>query len=263
MNYNYIMNSLWITRYQNLNFQNLPRELLSQLNCVYNNESKLWYFPLVAFGTRIVGYKSIGINRESSETVPASNTSGLIIYKQKSTKSDDTAVLVPTIHDLLALVAKKAAPVVICLPYGLQNLPQQVLPSLEKYKKLILWFGNDAASWDVSRNFAKKLNEKRCFFVRPIDVQPRPEKAARLDYDLKEIIQKAQPIWHKSITTFNSIRQDVLSDLQNIEKVQGIKWKRYPTLSKILKGHRRGEFTILTGPTGQWSKDYFFQSFLS
>ena len=225
--------------------------MLIQLNCVYNKELRLWYFPLVAFGTRIVGYKSFSINHESNETVPVSNTSGVIIYKQKSTKSDDTAVLVPTIHDLLALIAKKSAPVVICLPYGLQNLPQQILPSLEKYEKLILWFGNDATSWDVSRSFAKKLNEKRCFFVRPTDLQPRPEKAVKLKLDLKEIIQHAQPIWHKSITTFHSIRQDVLSDLQNIEKVQGVKWKRYPTLGKILKGHRRGEFTILTGPTGQ------------
>ena len=29
-----------------------------------------------------------------------------------------------------------------------------------------------------------------------------------------------------------------------------MKWKRYPALNRILKGHRRGEFTVLTGPTG-------------
>lgn len=32
--------------------------------------------------------------------------------------------------------------------------------------------------------------------------------------------------------------------------MQGIKWKRYPTLNRILKGHRKGELTVLTGPTG-------------
>lgn len=42
----------------------------------------------------------------------------------------------------------------------------------------------------------------------------------------------------------------MLAELQNIDKVQGIKWKRFPTLTKILKGHRRGELTILTGSTG-------------
>lgn len=50
--------------------------------------------------------------------------------------------------------------------------------------------------------------------------------------------------------TFASLRQDVLSELQNIDKVQGIQWKRFPTLTKILKGHRRGELTVITGPTG-------------
>jgi twinkle protein len=32
--------------------------------------------------------------------------------------------------------------------------------------------------------------------------------------------------------------------------VQGVKWKRYPTLNKYLKGHWEGELTILTVPTG-------------
>ena len=27
-------------------------------------------------------------------------------------------------------------------------------------------------------------------------------------------------------------------------------WKRFPNLSNILKGHRAGELTIFTGPTG-------------
>lgn len=33
-------------------------------------------------------------------------------------------------------------------------------------------------------------------------------------------------------------------------KAAGVKWTRFPTLNKILKGHRRGEMTILTGPSG-------------
>jgi len=27
-------------------------------------------------------------------------------------------------------------------------------------------------------------------------------------------------------------------------------WKRYPMLNTLLKGHRRGELTVFTGPTG-------------
>jgi len=159
---------------------------------------------------------------------------------------------VPTIEDLLAIASEKAANIIICLPHGLQNIPLSILPSLESYKKLILWFGNDNSSWDCAKHFAKKLDETRCYFVRPTDSEPRAKVAASLGYDLKEIIQNAQPICHKSITTFHSLRQDVLSELQNVDKAQGIKWQRFPVLNKILKGHRRGEFTVLTGPTGRY-----------
>lgn len=30
----------------------------------------------------------------------------------------------------------------------------------------------------------------------------------------------------------------------------GVKWVRFPILTDLLKGHRRGELTIFTGPTG-------------
>ncbi|CAL1680357.1 unnamed protein product [Lasius platythorax] len=228
----------------------ISQQDISQLNGVYAAAPILLYFPLIAFGNIVVGYKTLSSESGLEQTIPICNVGGFISYKQKSTRTDGTAVVVPTIDDLLALASQKAANVIICLPYNLQNLPQQLLPSLESFKKLILWFGNDEPSWYTARQFAKKLNEKRCYFVRPIDTQPRPKLAIDKGYDLKSILANAQPIWHKSITTFDDLRQDVLCDLQNIDKVQGVKWKRYPALNRILKGHRRGEFTILTGPTG-------------
>lgn len=235
--------------------QKISQEDILQLNGVYATEPELLYFPLIAFDN-VVGYKTLSSKSELEQTIPVNKVGGFIIYKQKSTKSEETAVIVPTIYDLLAIASQKAANVIICLPYNLQNLPQQLLPNFENFKKLILWFGNDEPSWYTARQFAKKLNEKRCYFVRPTDTQPRPKLAADKGYDLKSILKNAQPIWHKSITTFAELREDVLCDLQNVDKVQGVKWKRYPVLNKILKGNRRGEFTILTGPTGKIIDNY-------
>lgn len=45
-------------------------------------------------------------------------------------------------------------------------LPQEILPLLEQYKKLILWFGNDAVNLDAARMFSKKLGDQRCFLIR-------------------------------------------------------------------------------------------------
>lgn len=230
--------------------QQVPQESFSVLDSVYDTSTKTLHLPLIDSCGNVAGYKSV--TESGEETTPSQKASGVIIYRQKIVKSDSAAmaVLVPSIRDLLALISQKVASQVICLPHELKNLPQQVLPIFEKYKKLVLWFGNDETSWDTARNFAKKLDEKRCLFVRPTDSQPDPSTAVQLGHDLKTILQNAQPIWHKSITTFHSLRQDVLSDLQNIDRVQGVKWKRYPALNRILKGHRKGEFTVLTGPTG-------------
>lgn len=139
---------------------------------------------------------------------------------------------------------------VICLPHGLKSLPQECLPALEPYKEIHLWFDFDSTDWDASRHFARKLDEKRCFFIRPTVSQPTPYKALQARQNLKHILQKSVPVLHKSITTFASLKQDILCELQNIEKVNGVKWKRFPVLNKTLKGHRKGELTILTGPTG-------------
>jgi twinkle protein len=171
---------------------------------------------------------------------------GLLIGK--ALKNRDTAILVPNISDFLILLNSKITQNVVCLPNGVNNLSQYVLPTLERFKKLVLWFGNDIKSWDSARHFAKKLGEKRCNFIRPNEKQLLPHLVENEDF--KSIINSAQPVWHKSITSFASLRQDVFSDLQNIDKVQGVKWKRFPTLNKILKGHRRGELTVITGPTG-------------
>ncbi|KAG7211162.1 hypothetical protein KM043_010486 [Ampulex compressa] len=133
----------------------VSQEDMGHLDCIYENNSETLHFPLIAFGKCIVGYKSLSVNSEMDKTIPVSNVSGIIIYKEKKVKDNGTAILLRTVEDILALIPLKM-----------------------------------------------------------------------------------------------NLRQDVLSDLQNVDKVQGVKWKRYPSLSNILKGHRRGEFTVLTGPTG-------------
>lgn len=53
---------------------------------------------------------------------------------------------------------------VICLPYGLSHVPQQLLPALEKWPKFTLWVGADGV--EHIRNLARKLGESRCLIVR-------------------------------------------------------------------------------------------------
>lgn len=213
------------------------------------------YFPLTDTLDNIVGYKQIKKedNSITESTFPEFQSVGLLIKKKPSTKlnqKESTAIIVLSVLDFIALNSQNLNATIICLPHGSKSLPLECLPVLEKFDKLILWFNYDSSGWDTARTFSRKLNEKRCFFIIPTEAQPTPYNALQKNIDLKQILTKAQPILHKDITTFSSLREDVLSDLQNIDKSQGVKWKRFPILNKFLKGHRKGELTILTGSTG-------------
>lgn len=226
----------------------------------FNESRKELLIPLTDILGQVVGCKIITKSGNDEEqwverTMPDLNCSGLVLHNNgKTTKASrdnpNKAIIVLNVLDLLALMTTKVTASFICLPHGLKSLPQECLPTLDCFSELVLWFNYNTAGWDIARNFAKKLDEKRCNFVRPTSSQPTPYKALIADVDIKGILGKSQPILHKAITTFSSLRQDVLSELQNIDKVQGVKWKRYPSLNKYLKGHRKGELTILTGPTG-------------
>jgi len=71
------------------------------------------------------------------------------------------------------------------------------------------------------------------------------KRSGTLNLDLKTARIDQDPI-----ITFSSLRNDVLAELSHHEEVAGVKWKRFPYLNKLLKGHRRGELTVVTGPTG-------------
>uniref|UniRef100_A0A8B9IRZ6 Twinkle mtDNA helicase n=1 Tax=Amazona collaria TaxID=241587 RepID=A0A8B9IRZ6_9PSIT len=159
--------------------------------------------------------------------------------------------LVLTGWELDALALHQATGVAsLALPRGSTSLPPALLPYLEQFKRITLWLGEDLRSWEAAKLFARKLSLKRCSLVRPGNLQPRPLEALNQGMDLTKILRAALPASHKSIVSFRQLREEVFGELANSEQVAGVKWARFPELNKLLKGHRRGELTVFTGPTG-------------
>jgi twinkle protein len=52
------------------------------------------------------------------------------------------------------------------------------------------------------------------------------------------------------LTVIEQLSNNLHDELLNGDQIAGVSWRRFPMLTKILKGHRRGELTVLTGPTG-------------
>lgn len=81
------------------------------------------------------------------------------------------------------------------------------------------------------------------------------------------MLGQAAVIPHRQILTFKELREHVFLELANPKQVAGLQSVTVPTLNQFMKGHRKGELTILTGATGvgkttflsQLSLDYCMQ----
>jgi Toprim-like len=75
-------------------------------------------------------------------------------------------------------------------------------------------------------------------------------EALLMGLDLEAIIRDARLIPHERIATFASMRSEVMHEIRFPEKYVGTPMSSLPALTNIIKGFRRGEMTVLTGPTG-------------
>ena len=119
-------------------------------------------------------------------------------------------------------------------------------------KQITIWFSNSVQDLNCAKLFARKLDEKRCYLVRSRDQLNQhlsPLEALNSNHKLNKYLECSQPIFHSSITTFHTLRHAILSELKD-PLCSGVQWQRFPELNELLKGHRSGELTVFTGPTG-------------
>ncbi|XP_017097877.2 mitochondrial DNA helicase [Drosophila bipectinata] len=232
-----------------LGIKGLKEAQLNAIGAKWEPQQQILHFQLRNAAHHVVGEKVLHLGNRCEETFQDGASSGILIH---GVGNKSKAVIVSNLVDFVVLATQNLEThCIVCLPYEFKMLPQECLPGLERFKELVFWLHYDSShSWDAARSFAQKMDERRCLLIRPTETEPAPHIALRKRLNLRHILAKATPVRHRAITTFGAMRNDILSELQNIEKVNGVKWKRFPVLNKLLKGHRRGELTILTGPTG-------------
>ena len=114
---------------------------------------------------------------------------------------------------------------------------------------------NDGPGREGAEQFSKKLGLNRCYLVQStsVDGTPAPKDANEAllrNYDLEQMIRDARLLPHHRIITFSAVRSQVLEEIMNPNKYAGIQVSSLPILNGIIKGFRRGEMTVVTGPTG-------------
>ncbi|XP_050040549.1 twinkle mtDNA helicase isoform X1 [Dermacentor andersoni] len=207
-------------------------------------------FPIYGPAKRLVALKSVELadGHEASSVFPRPSVVGLFGW-HRIKRGHHELILTASEKDALAVVQETNLPVASLLS-GTSNLPLEVLPLFEQFDKITLWFGNRLQDWESVKVFARKLSEKRCYYIRPKEGYPLAALQATPQSKLPDVLKRCQPVSHRAITTFHSLRAAVADLLQNVDTFMGVPWQRFPALVRLLKGFRTGELTVFTGPTG-------------
>lgn len=206
-------------------------------------------FPVYGPTQKMVALKCVSsMEGQLQESVfPRTGLVGMFGW-QKVRKNHQELILTTSEADTLAIFQETNLPAVSLLS-GTSSLPLEALPLFEQFKKITIWFGNKLQDWESAKTFSRKLGEKRCYYIRPVEGNPLSVLQTRKT-SLASILRTGQPVAHKAITTFRSLRARVADILHNTDAAAGVKWQRFPALTRLLKGFRRGELTVFTGPTG-------------
>eukprot|EP00916_Digyalum_oweni_P026416 GHVL01043404.1.p1 GENE.GHVL01043404.1~~GHVL01043404.1.p1 ORF type:complete len:1456 (+),score=379.99 GHVL01043404.1:481-4368(+) len=165
---------------------------------------------------------------------------------------NETLVITEGEYDAMA-VYQSTGMVAVSLPTGAKNLPVELLPSLENFKKIILWMDADAVGRTGAEQFAVKLGLGRTVIVSGVTDTPAPKDANEAllkGMDLQALIDSAKPLPHKKILSFADMRSSVYDQIYFNKHLKGVQSSTLPGLNDLFKGFRQGELSVWTGGTG-------------
>lgn len=228
-------------------------------------------FPMFDDKERIARYKVRSIQSKANMKLEPKGGSWGLFGLQTVAKDVEEVVLTEGELDAMS-VYQATGRAAISVPNGASSLPIQVLPLLERFKRIYLWMDEDDAGQNGAKQFARKLGLGRCVMVRGANGTDRSTKDAndclRHGVDMESMIESAKPIQHEGVMRFEDLREEVFAELNGNGSNEGaVKCISLPRLNNLLKGHRYGEVTILSGHTGvgkttllaQMSLDYCLQ----
>lgn len=225
-------------------------------------------FPMYDSSGTVVRHKVRSIRTKSGMRLMPRGGSWGLFGLQAVPSSTDEVVLTEGELDAMSVWQMTGKPA-ISLPNGASSLPVDILPMLERFQRIVLWMDADAPGDAGARQFSRKLGLTR---VRVVPSGESDEAKDANDLLLRgenfhQLISRATTLPHDGVCRFDDLRESVFEHLKNKGLRRGIQCQSIPKLNSLLKGHRPGELTILSGHTGigkttlltQLSLDYCMQ----
>lgn len=227
-------------------------------------------FPMFDANGNLVRHKVRSIHRKSGMRLEPKGGGWGFFGLQTVPEDAKEIVITEGEFDAMSVHQSTGRPA-ISLPNGASSLPVQLIPLLERFEQIYLWMDEDEPGKAGAEQFCRKLGLHRCSSVSGITAEGKICKDAndglKAGLDLNGLILASGPIPHSGLLRFSDFRDEVFSELNGLDTADKVKSQSLPRLNELIKGHRPGELTIFTGPTGvgkttmlsQLSLDYCMQ----
>ena len=194
----------------------------------------------------LIGFKKIFFKKQMQTFI--GNQSDISLFGWQCIDSNQKEVVL-TANELDSVAVTYATGVPsLALPNS--SLPPMLLPFLEQFDRIIFWFPNNYQSRQNVLCFTKKLNMLRCFTTHKSAENPMNYLIQNGNEAMKKALAECQSMAIDRLLTIKDIGNELFSELTHAKENAGVAFTRFPLLNDFLKGHRRGELTIFTGPTG-------------
>mmetsp|Transcript_1623 Transcript_1623/g.1909 ORF Transcript_1623/g.1909 Transcript_1623/m.1909 type:complete len:736 (+) Transcript_1623:140-2347(+) len=241
------------------------------------NEQKLWIkHPCVVFPwvghtekneAKILRFKCRSVSEKQCQRIlPKGGRHGFFGWNTIP-PGTTTVVVTEGEYDAMSVYQDTGLPA-ISLPNGCRSLPNSLVPTLKLFDKVVLWMDNDRPGIEGVQMVARKIGRKRCLSVYTEKQTKLPcgkelakdaNEALLKGHNLQDYIQQASPLSHENAMSLQDMKSDILDFVENSDSAAGTEIKAFPGLNNLLKGHRPGELTVITGPTGSGKTTFLSQ----
>ncbi|XP_063611381.1 mitochondrial DNA helicase-like [Penaeus indicus] len=245
----FLSTTLPVSEAEQINLQESPLKYISlstlnKYDARVTSEGARIVVPVQTSDGEIVGFESVSTLHQHPLVIRRYVSGKASVFGASVTKqTHQRIIVVPSCCDVLKL-AEHDVPAV-SLPTGNVEALQEYISGSNKLE-VILWLGSEAPP----RTLLMALIEAgvSCSLIRSAkDDQPIHIKTSK---EIQAALKNTIPVLSETTTTFAQLKDKIYYRLTHKEEVCGVQWKRYSELNELLLGHRPGELTVLTGPTG-------------
>lgn len=220
-------------------------------------------------------------NKAVQRTYPSGGGQGLFGYHLID-RADNSRIIITEGEFDAMIVHQETGENVVSLPNGARSFPPSLLSAMDRFSEIVLWMDSDEVGRDGCEKIASKLFPRKVLIVSPSDEElqacvgdtdhpyhnkhkesvKKPKDANDLylqGYDLRKIFDTRKMTNNDEIVKFSDFKQEVASEFDEPDYKRGTRILSFPTLHNMLRGHRRGELTIFSGPTGAGKTTFLSQ----